>query len=239
MCSARFYVAQEMFGGGVGFVDVVAEGEFGRVQTFWRRTSRQRIQRQRRPRFFISACTSWRRLAFLPDTKDWTWVLSEPCPECGFDADRVRPRPDLPAADPGQRDGLGRCCSSPPTPRVRPAPDAGRPWSTPATSATSTGSSPSALQLMLDEDDPPSRTGTRTRPRWRRGTASRTRPRSAPSWSRRPARAAATTTVRDEIMAAAAAPPATAARSPSRPSAATTSTTWSTTSTTWAQEPAR
>jgi hypothetical protein len=20
-----------------------------------------------------------------PDTKDWTWVLSEPCPECGFD----------------------------------------------------------------------------------------------------------------------------------------------------------
>ena len=28
-----------------------------------------------------------------PDTKDWTWVLEEPCPECGFDAaglDRVR-----------------------------------------------------------------------------------------------------------------------------------------------------
>jgi Mycothiol maleylpyruvate isomerase N-terminal domain len=21
-----------------------------------------------------------------PDAKDWTWVLSEPCPECGFDA---------------------------------------------------------------------------------------------------------------------------------------------------------
>jgi hypothetical protein len=21
-----------------------------------------------------------------PDTKDWTWVLSRPCPECGFDA---------------------------------------------------------------------------------------------------------------------------------------------------------
>jgi hypothetical protein len=21
-----------------------------------------------------------------PDTKDWTWVLSSPCPECGFDA---------------------------------------------------------------------------------------------------------------------------------------------------------
>lgn len=24
-----------------------------------------------------------------PDTKDWTWVLREPCPECGFDASRV------------------------------------------------------------------------------------------------------------------------------------------------------
>ena len=26
-----------------------------------------------------------------PDTKDWTWVLSEPCPECGYDAAAVRP----------------------------------------------------------------------------------------------------------------------------------------------------
>jgi hypothetical protein len=25
-----------------------------------------------------------------PDTKDWTWVLSRPCPECGFRADSVR-----------------------------------------------------------------------------------------------------------------------------------------------------
>lgn len=24
-----------------------------------------------------------------PDTKDWTWVLAEPCPECGFDAPRL------------------------------------------------------------------------------------------------------------------------------------------------------
>ncbi len=27
----------------------------------------------------------------LPDTKDWTWVLSEPCPECGFDASSIKP----------------------------------------------------------------------------------------------------------------------------------------------------
>jgi hypothetical protein len=24
----------------------------------------------------------------VPDTKDWTWVLDRPCPECGFDPDR-------------------------------------------------------------------------------------------------------------------------------------------------------
>ncbi|MCV7423013.1 DinB family protein [Mycobacterium yunnanensis] len=26
-----------------------------------------------------------------PDTKDWTWVLTEPCPQCGYDAAAVRP----------------------------------------------------------------------------------------------------------------------------------------------------
>jgi len=30
-----------------------------------------------------------------PDTKDWTWVLDRPCPECGFDATRVA-REDVP-----------------------------------------------------------------------------------------------------------------------------------------------
>ncbi|CAI9419121.1 class I SAM-dependent methyltransferase [Nocardioides sp. T2.26MG-1] len=27
--------------------------------------------------------------AIVPDTKDWTWVLDAPCPECGFEAARV------------------------------------------------------------------------------------------------------------------------------------------------------
>ena len=26
------------------------------------------------------------RMMIEPDTKDWTWVLERPCPECGFDA---------------------------------------------------------------------------------------------------------------------------------------------------------
>ena len=28
-------------------------------------------------------------MSITPDTKDWTWVLSEPCPECGFDPGAV------------------------------------------------------------------------------------------------------------------------------------------------------
>jgi DinB superfamily len=30
-------------------------------------------------------------MPIVPDTKDWTWVLERPCPECGFDA-RAFPR---------------------------------------------------------------------------------------------------------------------------------------------------
>ncbi len=36
------------------------------------------------------------RVPIEPDTKDWTWVLREPCPDCGFDAAGVEPT-DLPA----------------------------------------------------------------------------------------------------------------------------------------------
>ena len=25
-------------------------------------------------------------MSITPDTKDWTWVLERPCPECGFEA---------------------------------------------------------------------------------------------------------------------------------------------------------
>ncbi|GAB4099524.1 DinB family protein [Sinomonas halotolerans] len=31
-------------------------------------------------------------MAITPDTKDWTWVLDEKCPECGFDADSLTPQ---------------------------------------------------------------------------------------------------------------------------------------------------
>lgn len=35
-------------------------------------------------------------MTITPDTKDWTWVLTRPCPECGLDAGSVAAA-DLPA----------------------------------------------------------------------------------------------------------------------------------------------
>ena len=34
-------------------------------------------------------------MPIVPDTKNWTWVLDEPCPECGYDAAEVELR-DVP-----------------------------------------------------------------------------------------------------------------------------------------------
>jgi hypothetical protein len=56
-----------------------------------------------------------------PDTKDWTWVLDRPCPECGFVAADVDPL-QVPALvrslTPRWREALGR-----PDARQRPAAD--------------------------------------------------------------------------------------------------------------------
>ena len=30
-------------------------------------------------------------MPIIPDTKNWTWVIEKPCPECGFDATRFEP----------------------------------------------------------------------------------------------------------------------------------------------------
>jgi hypothetical protein len=39
-----------------------------------------------------------------PDTKDWTWVLGRPCPECGFDATSLRRREIVPLIEANGRD---------------------------------------------------------------------------------------------------------------------------------------
>ena len=77
-----------------------------------------------------------------PDTKDWTWVLATPCPECGYDAQTVPP------ADIGDRvrAALPRWEAVLRRPDVPGPPGARRVVrrrSTPATCATCSGSSTS------------------------------------------------------------------------------------------------
>ena len=87
-----------------------------------------------------------------PDTKDWTWVLERPCPECGFDAGGGRPRRPG-RGDPRQRRRLAAGARDRRARPSGPRPTCGRRRSTPATSATCTASSRERLGQMLTEDD--------------------------------------------------------------------------------------
>ena len=88
-------------------------------------------------------------MTIVPDTKNWTWVLERPCPECGFDAAR-RPCHGG-GGDAGQRRGVAGAARPPgraAAPRswsalgVRlPRPDVFRLFD-------------ERLRLMLEEDDP-------------------------------------------------------------------------------------
>jgi hypothetical protein len=91
-------------------------------------------------------------MAMQPDTKDWTWVLERPCPECGYDASAVDPLSvagRLRAQEPIWRQVLAR-----PDAELRPAPDV---WSATeyACHVRDVGLLFEArLRLMLAEDDP-------------------------------------------------------------------------------------
>jgi hypothetical protein len=87
-----------------------------------------------------------------PDTKDWTWVLDRPCPECGFDtrtveppsiADRLRAVAD---AWVGVLGGAGV--------RTRPAPEVWSPLEYGCHVRDAFGIYDQRLGLMLTEDDP-------------------------------------------------------------------------------------
>ncbi|HET7304042.1 MAG TPA: DinB family protein [Segeticoccus sp.] len=58
------------------------------------------------------------------DSSDWTWVLTRPCPDCGFDASRLRP-PEVPGI---LRDAEPRFGAVLERPDVRERPSAGT-WS--------------------------------------------------------------------------------------------------------------
>ena len=91
-------------------------------------------------------------MAIIPDTKDWTWVLTRPCPECGFDASAFR-REALPtmlrATASAWVDVLTR-----PALTVRPNPQTWSPLEYACHVRDTMGVFEARLHLMLTEDNP-------------------------------------------------------------------------------------
>jgi hypothetical protein len=89
-----------------------------------------------------------------PDTKDWTWVLERPCPQCGFDAATLPKEQIAPLIDASAR-AWSEALAGPPAPlRERRADDR---WSTLEYGCHVRdvfALYDERLQLMLDEDNP-------------------------------------------------------------------------------------
>jgi hypothetical protein len=60
-------------------------------------------------------------VSITPDTKDWTWVLDAPCPECGLDT-RTLTAADVPAAIRGVASSFAEVLAAGETTRRRPEP---------------------------------------------------------------------------------------------------------------------
>jgi hypothetical protein len=88
-----------------------------------------------------------------PDTKDWTWVLSEPCPECGFDASSPA-REDLAALVIEVSDGWQRAMTDRPDVRARPAPTVWSPLEYACHVRDVFALATYRVGLMIDEFDP-------------------------------------------------------------------------------------
>lgn len=91
-------------------------------------------------------------MTITPDTKDWTWVLERPCPECGFRADSfdrtelgTRTRATVPA---------WQAVLERPDVTVRPAPQVWSPLEYGCHVRDVFGMFDRRLHLMLDEDEP-------------------------------------------------------------------------------------
>jgi DinB superfamily len=87
-----------------------------------------------------------------PDDKDWTWVLSQPCPDCGFDARQVQRAevPDLTRRFTTViREALAR-----PAAAIRPQPAVWAPVEYACHVRDVCRLFLRRLQLMLDQDDP-------------------------------------------------------------------------------------
>lgn len=87
-----------------------------------------------------------------PDTKDWTWVIERPCPDCGYDATRVD-RGDLPNAVRAATDEI-RAALNRPRADQRPEPGTWSPLEYACHVRDVCRVFGERLQLMLSEDDP-------------------------------------------------------------------------------------
>ncbi len=81
-------------------------------------------------------------MTIIPDTKDWTWVLTRPCPECGFDTQGFPVE-----AVPGMIEGPG-------DPRARPEPGKWAPVEYACHVRDVFRLYDRRLELMLGQDDP-------------------------------------------------------------------------------------
>jgi hypothetical protein len=93
-----------------------------------------------------------RTMSIVPDTKDWTWVLERPCPECGFEAASVT-REDLPALLRANA-AAWRQVLADRDPRPRPRPDRWSPLEYACHVRDVCRVYTERLRLMLTSDDP-------------------------------------------------------------------------------------
>ena len=91
-------------------------------------------------------------VAPTPDDKDWTWVLDQPCPDCGFDAAAVTPA-QVPAA---LLDAVARLVVAVRAPgsTQRPAPETWSPLEYGAHVTDVCRITGVRVRSMLSEDDP-------------------------------------------------------------------------------------
>src|ERR1700754_4674243 len=92
-------------------------------------------------------------MSIVPDTKDWTWVLRRPCPECGLDTQSFA-REAIPGMIRGNAAAWQQALSGPDDVRQRPQPAK---WSTLEYGCHVRDVLrlyDERLQMMLTQDDP-------------------------------------------------------------------------------------
>ena len=89
-------------------------------------------------------------MTIVPDSKDWTWVLDRPCPECGFEAAGTHDVPHAVRTNAASWQAVLRR----PDVRTRPQPDVCYPLEYACHVRDVLRLYDERLVLMLEQDDP-------------------------------------------------------------------------------------